>query len=71
MAWDKFSINSIHINSAVCKCSLGAEVKLVLLVNGVTESEVALMIMDILKYCKEFEQNVSLTKIREKQYFLM
>lgn len=32
--------------------------------------EVALVIMDILKYCKEFEQNVSLMKIREKQYFL-
>lgn len=39
MAWDKFSINSIHINilSAVC-VTVQVQVKLVLLVNGVTES---------------------------------
>ena len=39
MAWDKFSINSIHVKilNAVC-ITVQVQVKLVLLVNGVTES---------------------------------
>ena len=39
MAWDKFSINSIHINILNAACiPVDVQVKLVLLVNGVTES---------------------------------